>query len=193
MAAGDLRRRILLTSSSSKIFLTPHTQNLINSAVLPIGMIFLQITVNLLLVFRLRKAHEVEALVAVEEMGLRHLEVELQAPSHISTSKTNRHSHLLTIKLPLFVEVAVSLGEEGDRGVDLHMLREVVSGAYAVVLLGEVIRVNVVVEGAGGIGIRFFSLYMALWFYMLLMLYSEQPNAGVFGGHFSSVVHARRN
>jgi hypothetical protein len=125
-------------------------------------MIFLLIIVNLLLAFHLRKSREAEDLVAVEETERRHLEVVLQAPSHISMSKTNRHSHLLIIKLPLLVEVAVLLEDEGDREVGLRMQGEGVLGEYAVPLVGEVIKTNEVAEGAGGIGTRLVSLFTIL-------------------------------
>jgi hypothetical protein len=137
-----------------------HTQNLTNLVALPIGMIFLLIIVNLLLVFHLRKSREVEAPVVVEETARRHSEVGLQAPLHISMSKTNHHSHLLIIKLPLPVEVAFLLGEEEDREVGHRMQREVMFVEDVVALLDEVIKINVVAGGgAGGIGTRLvFSL-----------------------------------
>ena len=131
-----------------------HTQNLINLAVLPIGMIFQQIIDNLLLAFHLRKAREVGALVAVEEMEHRHLEVAPPAPLHISTLKMNRHSHLSTIKQPLPVGVAVSLEEEVVREARLHTVPEVLE-EDAAHLLREAIKIAVVDGGAGGIGTRF--------------------------------------
>jgi hypothetical protein len=113
MAVGDPPHRILLTNSNSRIFLTPHTQNLINLVVSPIGMIFRQTIVNLLLASRLRKIREV-APVGVEETERRHSEVAPRVPSPIFMSKTNRHFHLSIIKLLLLVEVEASL----EGGVD---------------------------------------------------------------------------
>lgn len=133
-----------------------HTQNLINLVVLPIGMISQQIIDNLLSAFHLRKTREVEALVAVEEMERRHMEVVPPAPLRISTLKMNRHSPLSTIKQPLPVGVAVLLEEEEAREVRPHTVREVVIGEDAAVrLLPEVIKIAVVDGEAGGTGTRF--------------------------------------
>jgi hypothetical protein len=186
MAAGDHPHHILLTNSNSRTSLTPHIQNLINLVGLPIGMIFRQIIVNLLLVSRLLKTRGL-ALVGVEETEPRHSEVAPQVLSPIFMSKTNRRFHLLIIKLLLLVEAEASLEEEEDREVDLHILQGVVFGDAAV-LFSEEIKISAVGEEVGEIGTRSVSSASLA---SILTVCIDQPHPGVFSGHLSTMVYAR--
>jgi hypothetical protein len=154
-AVGDRLRRIYLTSSSSKIFLTPHTQNPINLVGLRIGTISLATIVGLLSVSQILRISVGEGPVGgVGEMAIKHLEVELRARLRISMLKTSQAFPLSIIKqlprvgavgLPeaeVCLGAAILITPEATKEVD-----EVVS------LLVEV--VNAVQDEDGGIGKRF--------------------------------------
>lgn len=156
-ADGDPRRLIYLTSSSSKISLTPHTQNPTNSVGLQIGMMSLATIVGLLSVSRIRKISVGEELVGgVEEMATKHLEVELRARLRISMSRTSQASPLSIIRRLPLVEAVDLLGEEVCPEAVALIHPEATRGADEVVSILEEVA-NVVRGEDGGIGKRFVS------------------------------------
>lgn len=157
MVVGVHPRRTCQRNSSSKISLTPHTQNLINLGVSQTGTIFLAITGVLMLVSQTHKINVVVVLVEEEgEMAIKHLVAEPRVRSLISMWKMSRVSRLWTIKRHPLVEAGLLEGGEVPEGGALLPPEETNEEVQdeAVSMQDEEVVVSVVEEEAGGTGKR---------------------------------------
>jgi hypothetical protein len=158
-ADGDPHHLIYLTSSSSKIFLTPHTQNPTNLVGLQIGMMSLATIVGLLSVSQILRISVEEDLVGgAGEMVIKHSEVELRARLRISMLRTSQASPSSIIRRLPLVEAVDLLGEEVCPEATALIHPEAIRGeADEVVSILEEVA-NVVRGGDGGIGKRITGL-----------------------------------
>jgi hypothetical protein len=177
-ADGDPLHQICRSSSSLKISLMHHTQNLTNLDGLPTGTTHLVIIVGLLPAFRARKTNVVEVRVeGVDGMEIKRSEVELRARLRISMWRTSQASHSSTTRRHLLVEAG--LLEEGDLLEVTHLISEVIREEDGVVSMLAAEVASAVQGEDGEIGKRsvfYRSLLRIIYAHKDVPLLSEQSD-----------------
>jgi hypothetical protein len=194
-ADGDPLHQICRSSSSSKISLMPHTQNLTNLDGLPIGTTSLAIIVGLLSVFRILKTSVVE--VRVEGVGR-----DGNQAFGSGTASAFAYFHVEDESSFSLVDNKAAPPRRGGftRGRGMleatHLIPEVIREEDEVVSMLAAEVASAVQGEDGGIGKRsvfYRSLLRIIYAHKDVPLLSEQSDSRVFGGHFASMVHVGGN